>query len=83
MATICHIHSSLQITYVPEEKLVRFSAKLFNCTPAQVGGRSCMLRYDLHASGMCCAVHGGMPAAKQLACLHSWQHAALRQTLYP
>lgn len=25
-----------QVTYVPEEKLVRFSAKLFNCTPAQV-----------------------------------------------
>ncbi len=25
-----------QVTYVPEEKLVRFSAKLFNCTPAQL-----------------------------------------------
>lgn len=25
-----------QVAYVPEEKLVRFSAKLFNCTPAQL-----------------------------------------------
>ncbi|KAL4859578.1 Teosinte glume architecture 1 [Chlorella vulgaris] len=27
---------SAQVAYVPEEKLVRFSAKLFNCTPAQL-----------------------------------------------
>lgn len=26
----------LQVTYVAEDKLVRFSAKLFNCTPAQL-----------------------------------------------
>ncbi|PRW58718.1 copper responsive regulator 1 isoform A [Chlorella sorokiniana] len=29
-------YDSAQVTYVPEEKLVRFSAKLFNCTPAQL-----------------------------------------------
>jgi hypothetical protein len=39
-----NIHpTALQVTYVPEEKLVRFSAKLFNCTPAQVGGWGCVL----------------------------------------
>ncbi|KAL4430673.1 hypothetical protein ABPG75_005929 [Micractinium tetrahymenae] len=29
-------YDSAQVTYVPEDKLVRFSAKLFNCTPAQL-----------------------------------------------
>ena len=27
---------ALQVTYIPEETLLRFSAKLFNCTPAML-----------------------------------------------
>lgn len=28
--------TNLQVTYIPEDRLFRFSAKLFNCTPDQL-----------------------------------------------
>jgi hypothetical protein len=30
------VHCAPQVTYIPEDRLFRFSAKLFNCTPDQL-----------------------------------------------